>query len=61
MKYDIFRVVYVSADNVMNLPSNFPHRILEDEEENTRYLMQQWEHIICCKDLYIVVSFKVKW
>jgi len=41
MKYDIFRVVYVSGDNVMNLPSDFPHRMLEDEEENTRHLMQQ--------------------
>ncbi|XP_014508340.2 uncharacterized protein LOC106767892 isoform X1 [Vigna radiata var. radiata] len=41
MKYDIFRVVYVSGDNVMNLPSDFPHRMLEDEEENTQYLMQQ--------------------
>jgi len=41
MKYDIFRVVYVSGDNVMNLPSYFPHSMLEDAEESTPHLMQQ--------------------
>jgi len=41
MKYDIFRVVYVSAENVMNLPRVLPHTLLEDAEESTPHLMQQ--------------------
>ena len=34
MKYDIFRVVYVSGDNVNNLAYISPHKMLENEEES---------------------------
>lgn len=36
MKYDIFRVVYVSGDNVVKPPCDSPHRMLENEEESTQ-------------------------
>ena len=50
MKHYIFWVVYVSGENMMNLPYDSPHRMLEDEEESTQgQLMHQWEHM-CCKD-----------
>ncbi|XP_020229761.1 uncharacterized protein LOC109810662 [Cajanus cajan] len=32
MKYDIFRVVYVSGDHVLDLPYDSPHRMLENED-----------------------------
>ncbi|KAK7359442.1 hypothetical protein VNO77_01402 [Canavalia gladiata] len=34
MKYDIFRVVYVSSDNVVNLPYISNYLMLENEEES---------------------------
>ncbi|KEH20520.1 hypothetical protein MtrunA17_Chr8g0376721 [Medicago truncatula] len=35
MKYDIFRVVYVSGDNIVNLPYDYNvHEMLENEEES---------------------------
>lgn len=42
MKYDIFRVVYVSGDNIVNLPYVSPHQVLENEEESRQgQVMQQ--------------------
>ncbi|XP_045821386.1 uncharacterized protein LOC123914324 [Trifolium pratense] len=34
MKYDIFRVVYVSGHNIVNLPYNYNVDMLENEEES---------------------------
>ncbi|RDX72540.1 hypothetical protein CR513_47967, partial [Mucuna pruriens] len=36
IKYDVFRVVYVSGDNVLNLPYHSPHRMSQIEEEITQ-------------------------
>ncbi|KAJ1402020.1 hypothetical protein SESBI_28391 [Sesbania bispinosa] len=41
MKYDIFRVVYVSGDNVMNLPYISTQKMLENEEESRQGQVMQ--------------------
>ncbi|XP_027339194.1 uncharacterized protein LOC113852968 isoform X2 [Abrus precatorius] len=38
MKYDIFRVVYVSGDNVVDLNYISPHQMLENGQENRQKL-----------------------
>jgi len=59
MKYDIFRVVYVSGDNIVTLPYDYNVQMMENEEESGHghVVIQNWEYHICYKDLYILVYF----
>ncbi|XP_027344244.1 uncharacterized protein LOC113856575 [Abrus precatorius] len=41
MKYDIYRVVFVSGDNLVNLPYISPHQMLENEEESRQGQLMQ--------------------